>query len=181
VSGEPGEGDHLAIEASLNGLSPRKSRGATSRKAGDTLVAFLETHEHRLHLLRQNFTHVISALGIGDIRAGDEAAIRTRFLRLWNMLFDLGLKVFQTTITTHTASSDGWTTAEGQSIVNANFLPGGIRHRINDWIRSTPKPLTGHFDPSAFLETEPDSGIWITPDHSAITDDGPHLNALGRR
>jgi hypothetical protein len=179
VSGEPGEGDHLGNRGFVERALAAKVPWCNLAESGDSLAAFLEAHEHRLRELGQNFTHVISALGIGDIRGGDEAAIRVRFLRLWNLLFGLGLKVFQTTITTHTASSDSWTTTEGQSIVNANFLPGALRHRINEWIRSTPAPLTGYFDPCALLETAPDSGIWIAPDHSAITNDGPHLNALG--
>jgi len=95
------------------------------------------------------------------------------------MLADLGLKVFQATITTNTSSIDRWTTIEGQTIVNPNFLPGGIYHRINDWIRSVPAPLAGYFDPSALLETEPDSGIWIAPDQKPVTPDGAHLGALG--
>lgn len=179
VAGEPGEGDRAGNRGFIERALAAKLPWCNLAESGDSLAAFLVSHERRLQLLRQNFTHVICALGIGDVRGGDEAAIRARFLQVWQLLSDLGLKVFQTTITTHTASTDKWATAEGQSIVNPNFLPDGLRHRINEWIRSSPSPLAGYFDPSALLETERDSGIWSSPNHLPVTDDGPHLNALG--
>jgi hypothetical protein len=179
VAGEPGPGDRLGGRGFLERALAANVAWCNLAVNGDSLAGFLKSPETRLGVLRQNFTHVICALGIGDIRGGNEPVIRERYLQVWQLLSELGLKVFQTTITTHTSSSDGWTTVEGQKIVNPNFLPGGIYHRINDWIRSRPKPLSGYFDPSALLETEPDSGIWIAPDRAPVTNDGPHLNGLG--
>jgi lysophospholipase L1-like esterase len=179
VAGEPGPGDRLGGRGFLERALGANVAWCNLAENGDNLAAFLKSHETRLSILRQNFTHVICALGIGDIRGGNEAAIRARYLQLWQLLSDLGVKVLQTTITTHTSSSDAWTTTEGQTIVNPNFLPGGIYNRINDWIRSKPSPLAGYFDPSAVLETEPDSGIWIAPNNAPVTNDGPHLNGLG--
>jgi hypothetical protein len=67
---------------------------------------------------------------------------------------------------------------EGQAVANPSFAPGGIHHRINQWIRSTPPPLRGYFDPVQMLETGMDSGIWRAPDHQPLTLDGPHPDAL---
>jgi hypothetical protein len=147
--------------------------------AGDSVDAFLHRSETRRQLIGHNFTHVITALGIADVRGGNEAATRANLLELWKQLAAMGLRVFQTTITTHTKSTDHWTTTEGQSVANPNFLPGGMRVRINEWIRSVPAPLEGYFDAAAFTETAPDSGIWVAPAHQPITVDGPHLNVLG--
>jgi hypothetical protein len=145
---------------------------------GDSLVGFLKSRV-RLALIDGHATHVICALGIGDIRQGNEDLIKNNFLQVWRHFASRGMKVFQTTITTDTASSDKWTSTDGQVLRNPNFAPGGIYHRINAWIRTLPPPLQGCFDASAQLETAPDSGIWIAPDHAAVTNDGPHLNELG--
>jgi hypothetical protein len=145
----------------------------------DSLHRFLDRSSLSRMLIDHHFTHAICALGIDDIRAGNENGIRRDFLALWNILARMGLKVFQTTITTHTTSIDKWTTGSGQTVANRNFLAGGVYHRINAWLRTVPDPLTGIFDPAALLETSLDSGIWIAPGHQAVTSDGPHLTALG--
>jgi hypothetical protein len=179
VAGEPGAGDRLGDLGYVERALAANVAWCNLAVGGDGLERFLRFHPTRLGVIRDNFTHAICALGIQDIREGNETAIRAHFLQVWHMLADLGLKVFQATITTPTSSIDRWTTIEGQTIVNPNFLPGGIYHRINDWIRSVPAPLAGYFDPSALLETEPDSGIWIAPDQKPVTPDGAHLGALG--
>ena len=179
VSGEPGVGDRFGDRGYVERALAANVAWCNLAVPGDSPHSFIRFNRTRLGILRKHFTHAICALGIDEIRAGNEAAARAHFLELWQLLSGLGLKVFQTTITTHTASADHWTTAEGQWIVNPNFLPGGIYHRINNWIRSTPAPLSGYFDPAKLTETGLDSGVWLTPEYRAITNDGPHPNALG--
>jgi len=148
VAGEPGAGDRLGDLGYVERALAANVAWCNLAVGGDGLERFLRFHPTRLGVIRDNFTHAICALGIQDIREGNETAIRAHFLQVWHMLADLGLKVFQATITTHTSSIDRWTTIEGQTIVNPNFLPGGIYHRINDWIRSVPAPLAGYFAPA---------------------------------
>lgn len=179
VSAEGGLGDALGNWGYVERALATRVAWCNLATGGDAASSFLTHGLRRLTLIDHHFTHVICALGIGDIRDGHEDQIKQHLSQLWQELASRGLKVFQTTITTETLSTDKWTTAAGQTIKNPNFLPGGIYHRINDWIRSTPAPLAGCFDAAAATETALDSGIWLAPDHHSLTIDGPHMNALG--
>lgn len=179
VAGEYGKGDAFGDRGFVERALADHVPWSNFAIGGEAASGFLMRGSKRLGLINRHFTHVICALGIAEVRRGNEETAKQALHALWSLLASMGLKVFQTTITTHTRSTDDWTTVQGQTAANPNFLAGGIYHPINQWIRSTPPPLTGYFDPAAILETGPDSGIWIAPDHQPITKDGPHLNSLG--
>jgi hypothetical protein len=178
VCGEPGPGDQFGDRGYIERALSTELPWCNLAVPGPSAAAFLKESAKQRGIIGHNFTHAISALGIADIRIGNEQLIKRNLHELWTNLADQGLIVFQTTITTDTKSQDKWTTIEGQTVANPNFLPGGIYHRINEWIRSTPAPLHGIFDPAAVLETAVDSGIWLAPDHQPLTRDGPHPDAL---
>jgi hypothetical protein len=149
---------------------------------GDSLTEFVRSAKVRIALIQGHFTHAICSLGIAEIRAGgDEAMVRQRFTQMWDLLHGLGLKVFQTTITPWTASTDQWRTDTGQTRRLPNFIPGGLYQRINQWIRSVPPPLTGCFDASAVLDSSVDSGLWTTSRGAPVTSDGAHPNDWGQQ
>jgi hypothetical protein len=178
ICGEPGPGDRFGnrgyVERALATAVPWCNLAVPGESAG----GFVKQSAKRLRLSGHHFTHAISALGIAEVRSGNEELTKANLQQLWNLLANQGLAVFQTTITTHTTSTDRWTSVEGQAVANPSFAPGGIYHRINQWIRSTPPPLRGYFDPVPILETGVDSGIWRAPDHRPLTLDGPHPDAL---
>ena len=107
--------------------------------------------------------------------------VRQRFTQMWELLHGMGLKVFQTTITPWTASTDQWRTDAGQTRRLPNFIPGGLYQRINQWIRSVPPPLTGCFDASAVLDSSVDSGLWTTSRGAPVTSDGAHPDDWGQQ
>ncbi len=146
---------------------------------GEATSSFLRNDEKRMMLIGTGFSHAISAMGIGEVRIGDENKAKELLTELWQTLSARGLKVYQATITTDTRSNDGWTTPGGQTAANSNFLPHGLHACLNAWIRTAPPPLAGYFDPSMKTETAMDSGIWLSPGGKPLTGDGPHLNALG--
>lgn len=69
------------------------------------------------------------------------------------------IKVYQTTITPHTSSTDSWATTANQT-PTTNAGPGGIRTQLNDWIRTIPVPLTGYFEVDDVVSTGRNTGIW---------------------
>jgi hypothetical protein len=179
AAGESSHGDYLGDHGYVERALGDHVAWCNLAVEGEGVQSFLRNHQQRLQLIGHNFSHAITTLGIAEIRVGNEDRTRQVLQELWNLMAGLGLSVFQTTISTHTKSTDKWTTTEGQTAANPNFLPGGVCTRINNWIRTVPPPLKGYFDLSARTETRPDSGIWIAPAHEPITDDGPHFNALG--
>ena len=179
VCGEPGPGDQHGDRGYIERALATNMPWCNFAVPGESVAAFIRQSTKRRAMIGHNFTKVVSALGIADVRNGNEELIKQNMHSLWKLLGDQGLAVFQTTITTHTNSIDHWTSVGGQSVANPNFGPGGVYHRINDWIRSGPPPLRGYFDPVPAVETGIDSGIWLAPENQPLTLDGPHLDRLG--
>jgi hypothetical protein len=178
VAGQGAEddyGDRAFVERALN----VQVAWCNLAVPGASMNSFLGQSGLEQSMINHRFTHAISCLGWGDVRGGNVPRIQGHFLELWTMLSKMGCKVFQTTITPFTKSTDKWTTTEGQTPADPNFLPGSTYQHVNAWLRTVPAPLTGVFDPAALLETSIDSGIWIAPDHQPVTVDGPHLDKLG--
>jgi hypothetical protein len=178
VAGQGAEdeyGDRAFVERALN----VQVAWCNLAVPGASMSGFLSQSGLQQSMINHRFTHAICCLGWGDVRGGNVPRIQGHFLELWTMLAGMGCKVFQTTITPFTKSTDKWTTTEGQTPADPNFMPGSTYQHINAWLRTVPPPLTGIFDPATLLETSIDSGIWIAPNHQPVTVDGPHLDTLG--
>jgi hypothetical protein len=80
--------------------------------------------------------HVISGYGINDVRNGSSlATLQADAIAVWTMFARLGLQVHQTTLLPNPgASTDGYLTASGQSIVNSSWE--AVRTGFNSWLRS---------------------------------------------
>jgi hypothetical protein len=115
---------------------------------------------------------------------------------LWDFYVDRGIKVYATTNTPHTTSTDTWATTINQTVTAKE----AIRVQLNDWlgdgapIDATTKvavatgtssnvlragaaghPLSGYFEVADAVETARNSGIW----KASNTGDGIHPNATG--
>lgn len=97
------------------------------------------------------------------------ATIQSRLQTLWASLGALGLKVYQCTILPRTTSTDGWKTTGNQTIYAATATWEAARTSLNDWIRTTPSPISGYFDAADAVETARNSGIWKAPGSAAAT------------
>lgn len=136
------------------------------------------THRRRFALLTNRVSHVICQLGINDITNGRTVAqLQADYLTIWQALCDRGYKVYQTTLTPVTTSTDSWVTVLNQT-VTANESK---RTQINDWLRTCPSPLSGVFDVADAVETARNTGIWMLDPASGLktTTDGTHPSSAG--
>ena len=140
------------------------------------------------------FTDAIFEHGINDLSAGRTLAqIQADMIANWSWASNFGMRVYQTTITPKSTSTDGWTTTGGQTTVAFN----STRVSLNTWIRAgapilagvavaigTPNalvagqvghPLTGFFEIAWLAESTPDSGIW----KANYSSDGTHPTSTG--
>lgn len=156
------------------------------------------SRNRRMKMMNQ-CTHIISDYGINDLNSGRTAALlQGDMLAFWRLFSQRGMKVFHTTITPKTTSTDNFTTV-------ANQTPFGAEaHRItvNNWLRdgapitsttgiavaagtstnviragAVGHPLTGVFDTATTVETALNSGRWRL---DSIQSDGLHPNANGQ-
>ncbi len=113
---------------------------------------------------------VISQLGTNDIGNGNSFdTILNNLLALWQSIANLGIKVYPTTFTPRTTSTDAWATTTNQT-VGANEV---VRVQINDFIRSTPGPCSGFLEVADIAEAARNSGKWKVTG-GAWTSDGVH-------
>lgn len=111
-------------------------------------------------------TDAIVEYGINDVTAGRTLAqIQSDLTNIWNLLIRRGMKVRQSTILAKTTSSDLWTTTTGQAVYGSE----SVRTALNDWIRTTPAPLTGYIEAADLSETARNSGLW-KPAQRFVTD-----------
>lgn len=104
--------------------------------------------------------------------------IKDNLLDIWAALTSRGIKVYQTTITPHTTSTDAWTTTTNQTPTNASTAGGAGTDRtlLNDWIRTIPSAnLVGIIEVADVVESSRNSGLW----KPGYTTDGIHPNNTG--
>lgn len=140
-------------------------------------------------------THVISAYGRNDMGSA-VAGVKTNFKDVWTLAAANGRKVWQTTITPSSSSTDGWATVASQT-ANADNV---TRVDVNNWIRdgaplingtptatgatdpaairagATGHPLAGFIEVADTVESARNSGLWKA---GTLTDDGVHPSTAG--
>lgn len=91
---------------------------------------------YRRMALTRYARHALVNMGINDIRTGSSlSTLKADAIAFWKMIAAQGLKVHQATILPSPgASTDGYTTAAGQSIVNTAWE--AVRTGFNSWLRS---------------------------------------------
>lgn len=149
-------------------------------RGSQTVAQWVSDNNRRLAVLDAvRPTHAIFQLGTNDITAGTAVAtIKANLLSAWTDLTNRGIKVWGTTFTPVTTSSDSWATVANQTLNawNAN------RIAVNDWLRTIPSPLVGVYEIADMVETTRNSGLWkITGSANGFTADGQHLSPFGHR
>lgn len=150
------------------------------------------------HAQSQGGTHVIHQYGINDLQAAaTAAATEASMLANWKTLANDDKRVYQTTITPKSASSDAWATTANQT-TDATVNPP--RLTVNAWIRDgapidattlavvatgtvgalragdVGHPLVGYIEWADAVESARDSGKWT----ALYTADGIHPSEIGK-
>jgi hypothetical protein len=151
----------------VKGCGPNYGRHVNHIVLGQSAEwATTATLTNRLMFL-DGVTHAVTAWGINDVINGVAlATIQTSLTNFWWQLSAAGIKVWQSTITPSSTSSDAWATV-GNQTTHAN---NGVRVALNAWIRTRPRPLTGYLEAADLVESSRDSGLW----KAGYTPDGIH-------
>lgn len=127
---------------------------------------------NRLKLAR-GASHAVTAYGVNDILNGKTLTqIQTAMTNFWTTLNRNGMAVMQTTITPAVTTNVGGTLAVTNQTPSAGE---SVRVALNNWIRTTPAPLSGYIELADIVETSRDSGRW-TP---IMTLEGIHPSTTG--
>lgn len=121
-----------------------------------------------------SFSHVICQNGINSISLGT-SGLQSAMTAMWQFFAGYGIPVYQTTITPWTTSSDSWATLVNQTVT----ADEPTRVAVNDWIRTTPSPLTGYIEAADAAESSRNSGKWRVDGGAHST--GIHPNNLGHQ
>lgn len=149
----------------IGGVYPTCNIAQNGEAAADTTFspyreAILDACSHALVLYGTNNVFLMSQ---------SLATAKANVTLVWEKLRSRGLIVKQCTIPPQTTSSDGWATAENQTLKAQE----SVRASFNDWIRAgADGGHDGYFDIADQLETSRNSGFWIP----LMTADGVHMN-----
>lgn len=154
---------------------------ASYAQNGDQAEDFVASHTNRAALF-QYASHLASEYGSNDLytNSASVATVQGLLQTIWGYMTGLGAekRVYQTTITPRTTSTDSWATTGNQAQVSSTI--NGRRTTLNDWIRGIPSGAHGYFDIADASETSRNSGIWnVTGVANGYTADGVHPNTAG--
>lgn len=140
----------------------------SSCRSTDQINFFLAHAAWRLAYFPQYITSVINELGTNDVQTGGNSAatVEANLTALYNEFKSRGVAAYQTTLLPRTSSTDFWTTAANQTPATNE----AVRTAVNDWIRTTPPPLSGFFEVANLVEVN-SSGV--------LTQDGGRWNTAG--
>jgi lysophospholipase L1-like esterase len=121
-------------------------------------------------------TDAIVEYGTNDAVAGRTAAqLQADLVTIYGRLTRMGIKrIWQTTITPRTTSTDSFATTANQTPVSG-FAVGGARDQVNAWIRANTAGITGYIEVADAVESSRNSGAW----KPSFTTDGVHPSQTG--
>lgn len=151
----------------------------------------------------EGFTHVTCAWGYNDLNMAQatrkaETQVMANAVATWGWMLaeNPDLKIWQTTISPNSTSTDGWMTLEGQTPVAS----APLRRAFNAWVRDgaplvdgapvaagsagalragqAGHPLVGYIEVADTVMSGRDSEIFRV-DRGALTADGGHPNTVG--
>lgn len=211
-----GSNDYSSSQVGRNNTTPNLSGGGyitralfnasipiiNSAASGDQAAFFVGVNGHnRRWMWASEATSVICEYGRNDISNSQTLAqVQANLITVWTSCAMRGQRVFQTTVTPLTSSTDGWITTTNQSFVSAQNT---VRVNLNNWLRagapltsaasltpvavgtsgallsgSSGHPLYAVFDASSVAESSTDSGLWTTLSTGrTVTDATIALNA----
>jgi len=118
-------------------------------------------------------THALVNYGVNDTIGSRTAVQMSNDLRsVWMICTNMGMLVYQCTITPISTSTDGFVTEGANQTTHAN---NAARTNVNDWVRLDPAPLSGHMETADAVESARNSGKW----KAGYTSDGNHPNFTG--
>ncbi|MBS7541995.1 SGNH/GDSL hydrolase family protein [Ancylobacter oerskovii] len=203
-----GTGDAYAADDASDGGFGLIGRAVSSSHAyisgamaGDDLETATRSCSNRLALARY-VKNIVFEHGVNSIAGGATlAAMQANMLALWTRgagSARTGARLFQTTLTPETNSTDSWATLENQTArTNFSISGSGVREQLNDWLRDgapllagvpvaagtvgalrageTDHPLHGVFDVADVVESSRNSGKWkVDGTAGKYTADGIH-------
>ena len=124
------------LQRAMRGAIPLINLGRNS----DSMAFYLQRFDGRSALLRDHISHVIMALGRNDCGVSSLATMQSNYQKIIGRFLTLGIPVFGNTITPYTTSTDGWITAENQTIVTSGDREV-TRQAFNAWLRANWKAL----------------------------------------
>lgn len=135
-------------------------------KPGDRSLAFNTAGSRTLSkqlIALCALNRMIDQYGVNDVQNSDTLAnLKSYCQTRWAEARALGIgKIFATTITPKTTSTDWWRTTGSQTMATG-FTVGGVRQLFNDWIRSGGDGFQdGFFEAADTIESARNSGLWI--------------------
>ncbi len=159
------------IGFAMSGRYPYLNVGYTGTRAVDNTGA--NVARRKALILAAGITDLIVEYGVNDINTSQSSATTLAALTAIHNEFP-DIRVWQTTITPMTTSTDQFDTSANQAIKTtpAGVFTGGaaaVRHVLNNAIRAVPTPLYGVYDAADFCEPSRDSGLFLTQDVSSST------------
>lgn len=160
--------DDLSLDSGiiLRAIGPNFAY-SSSALSGTTLAQLVSASTKRRSALGY-FSHIINQRGINDVGGSSAATVIATlqsFLALPNVA---GKKVFQTTLTPSSTSTDSWATTANQTGTNTAIIVG-----FNQQVIAGVPGLEGHFDVARVGESAPFSNKWRV-DLGTPTADGLH-------
>lgn len=129
-------------------------------------------------------SHIICALGVNDIyQSASLETLQSINYNIWRQAALTGAKIYQTTLTPRTTSTDAWATTANQAPLDAS--QEAVRVAYNTWLRDgaplqggapaatgsaasgtiragkAGHPLTGYFDVADAAEPSRNAGVWV--------------------
>jgi lysophospholipase L1-like esterase len=195
-----GEGGYTSSRLSINVGDPNRGGGGylvralqaanipsfNAAFAGDQATTFiLPAGRFRRMAFASDASTMICEFGRNDISGGKTlAVIQAALITIWQLRSRQSTRVFQTTITPLTTSTDGWWTTTSQTSSGND----SVRVALNGWIRAgapmsagiavavgtggallagqVGHPLYSYIEATDSVETARDSGIWKAPVNS---------------
>lgn len=149
--------------------------GATAREYVDNGTS--ATSGRRRLPLAASCRYAWVEFGVNDLNTGSSIdQVKSNLLKLWRTLAAAGMTIYQSTLTPWASTTDGFTTVAGQSPYSRHTE----RLAINDWIRTTPAPLTGYLEVADAVESSRNSGVWAVG-AAPLTADGVHPSTEGHQ
>jgi hypothetical protein len=158
-------------------------------KTGDEAGDFLSGGTLRLAIAAR-CSRVICDYGTNEVRDGNSlATIQANLVSVWAQAAQRGCKVWHTTITPQTTSTDSWASTANQTAASG-FGASSVWANLNSWLRGgasyyfdgtslvagqTGHPLTGVLDVAAAVTDATTTWAW----KASYTSDGIHPNATG--
>lgn len=124
-------------------------------------------------------SHLISQMGINDLSNAQTSAQLIANLQVpWNVAKGVNplTKVFQTTITPKSGSTDAWATTVNQT---PDATITASRATFNNAVRATLAGAAGSYDLASVFETAQNNDIWLASPTPPYTPDGLHPTLSG--